>query len=443
MEHFQLLNLKVKYILKIQTIVKKNPREKGDKTKLKALDWNKIEPAKILNTIWEKDMDETEIEFDEINFKEEFSLKPTVVKSSKSAANKSTKKQKKCYCELDQQRNITIVLNTILKNISHKDNNEKNKNQHLTESEKEKKIVELINKLVEKIEECDSNDKEVLTPNNISLLIPILPSEAVFNKVSKESAVLETEEDYDPADLFIIYIGVIVGYKERFQSILFKNEYKDIIKNIEIFIDYFNKGFDFILNSQNLKKLFEIMLAIGNYMNGITNRGGAFGFKIDSLTKFVELKSKDNKTTLLNYIVDFIYEDLGNPVLIGNLLDNLKNFEQIEINSINELMNDLNKKFKILTTLKEKVAANKKDLDEDDQVENFLEENYEIIEKDINQIKKKVDNIQTKFEKVYKYLGEDKYDIEKFIILFKNFYYKLKESNDEYQSQKNKKHKKL
>jgi hypothetical protein len=442
LEHFQLLNLKVKYILKIQTIVKKNPREKGDKTKLKALDWNKIEPAKILNTIWEKDMDETEIEFDEINFKEEFSLKPTVVKSSKSAANKSTKKQKKCYCELDLQRNITIVLNTILKNLNPKDK-EKNKNQHLTESEKEKKIVDLINKLVEKIEACETNDKELLTPNNIGLLIPILPSEAVFNKVSKESAVLETEEDYDPADLFIIYIGVIVGYKERFQSILFKSEYKDTIKNIEIFIDYFNKGFDFILNSQNLKKLFEIMLAIGNYMNGITNRGGAFGFKIDSLTKFVELKSKDNKTTLLNYIVDFIYEDLGNPVLIGNLLDNLKNFEQMEINSINELMNDLNKKFKILTTLKEKVAANKKDLDEDDQVENFLEENYEIIEKDINQIKKKVDQIQTKFEKVFKYLGEDKYDIEKFIILFKNFYYKLKEANDEYQSQKNKKHKKL
>ena len=442
MEHFQLLNLKVKYILKIQTIVKKNPREKGDKTKLKALDWNKIEPAKILNTIWEKDMDETEIEFDEINFKEEFSLKPTVVKSSKSAANKSTKKQKKCYCELDLQRNITIVLNTILKNLNPKDK-EKNKNQHLTESEKEKKIVDLINKLVEKIEACETNDKELLTPNNIGLLIPILPSEAVFNKVSKESAVLETEEDYDPADLFIIYIGVIVGYKERFQSILFKSEYKDTIKNIEIFIDYFNKGFDFILNSQNLKKLFEIMLAIGNYMNGITNRGGAFGFKIDSLTKFVELKSKDNKTTLLNYIVDFIYEDLGNPVLIGNLLDNLKNFEQMEINSINELMNDLNKKFKILTTLKEKVAANKKDLDEDDQVENFLNDNYEVIEKDINQIKKKVDQIQTKFEKVFKYLGEDKYDIEKFIILFKNFYYKLKEANEEYQSQKNKKHKKL
>ena len=387
-------------------------------------------------------MDEAEIEFDEINFKEEFSLKPTVIKSAKSASNKPTKKQKKCYCELDQQRNITIVLNTILKNKNHKKEGE-NKPKHISESEKEKQIVELINLLVEKIEACETNDNEILTPNNISLLIPILPTEAVFNKVSKESSVLETEEDYDPADLFIIYIGVIIGYRERLQSILFKNEYKNIIKNIEIFIEFFNKGFDFILNSQNLKKLFEIMLAIGNYMNGITNRGGAFGFKIDSLTKFTELKSKDNKTTLLYYIVDYIYEDLSNPVLIINLLENLKNFEGMEINSINELMNDLNKKFKILTTLKEKTEAHKKDLDEEDQVGNFLKENYEVIEKEINEIKKKVDQIQVKFEKVHKYLGEDKYDIEKFINLFKSFYYKLKEANDEYKNQKNKKHKKL
>ena len=381
-------------------------------------------------------MDETEIEFDQINFKEEFSLKPTVIKSSKSASNKSTKKQKKCYCELDQQRNITIVLNTILKNKNHKKENEENKPKHISESEKEKQIVDLINKLVEKIEACETNDNEILTPNNISLLIPILPTEAVFNKVSKESAVLETEDDYDPADLFIIYIGVIIGYKERLQSILFKNEYKNTIKNIEIFIKFFNEGFDFILNSQNLKKLFEIMLAIGNYMNGITNRGGAFGFKIDSLTKFAELKSKDNKTTLLNYIVEYIYEDLNNPIIIGSILTNLKNFEGMEINSINELMNDLNKKLKILTTLKEKTEAHKKDLDEEDQVENFLKENYEVIEKDINEIKKKVDQIQVKFEKVFKYLGEDKYDIEKFINLFKSFYYKLKEANDEYKNSK-------
>jgi len=416
--------------------VKKNPREKGDKTKLKALDWAKIEPSKILNTIWEKDMDETEIEFDEINFKEEFCLKPTVAKSSKSSVSSSTKKKKKCYCESDQQRNITIVLNTIIKKL--KDKNEKS---GTSEREKEEKLVKLINSLVEELEDCGMSEPKILTPDNISLLIPILPTEAVFNKVSKESAVLETEDDYDPADLFIIYIGVIIGYKERLQSLLFLSEYKVMIQNLEIFIGFFDKGFDFVLKSQNLKRLFEIMLAIGNYMNGITVRGGAFGFQLDSINKFIELKSKDNKTNLLDYIVEFIYEDINNRLLIDNLLENFKNFKSMEINSINELMNDLNKKFKNFTTLKEKVEAHKKELEEDDNVEKFLDKYYKLIENEIAKIKTKVDKIQTDFSKVIKFLGEDKYDIEKFIKLFKDFYDELKKSNDLYREKKNKKNK--
>ena len=36
-----------------------------------------------------------------------------------------------------------------------------------------------------------------------------------------------------------------------------------------------------------------------NYMNGLTAKGGAFGFPLTSLTKFYDMKSKDNKSTLL------------------------------------------------------------------------------------------------------------------------------------------------
>ena len=40
-----------------------------------------------------------------------------------------------------------------------------------------------------------------------------------------------------------------------------------------------------VRESTNFKKLLEIVLAIGNYMNGGTNRGGVYGFKLDSLLK--------------------------------------------------------------------------------------------------------------------------------------------------------------
>jgi hypothetical protein len=67
----------------------------------------------------------------------------------------------------------------------------------------------------------------------------------------------------------------------------------------------------------------QILLAIGNYLNGSTFRGGAWGFKLDVLTKvrspsvrprrsdvvraqLAETKSSNPRVTLLNYLADFV-----------------------------------------------------------------------------------------------------------------------------------------
>jgi hypothetical protein len=41
----------------------------------------------------------------------------------------------------------------------------------------------------------------------------------------------------------------------------------------------------------------------------------AFGFQLASLTKFYDMKSKDNKTTLLQYIIEFIMEEVDRKIL--------------------------------------------------------------------------------------------------------------------------------
>ncbi len=52
-----------------------------------------------------------------------------------------------------------------------------------------------------------------------------------------------------------------------------------------------------------LPRLLEIILAVGNYLNGTGPRGGAYGFKLEVLTKLADTKTADNKSTLLHYIV--------------------------------------------------------------------------------------------------------------------------------------------
>ena len=57
-------------------------------------------------------------------------------------------------------------------------------------------------------------------------------------------------------------------------------------------------------SSKRFVRALEILLAIGNYLNGSTFRGGAYGFKLEALLKLGEIKTVSNKETLLHYLAE-------------------------------------------------------------------------------------------------------------------------------------------
>ena len=54
--------------------------------------------------------------------------------------------------------------------------------------------------------------------------------------------------------------------------------------------------------SAALTQILSRVLALGNYLNGTSARGGAYGFKLGDLSKLVQVKSSDSRTTLLHYL---------------------------------------------------------------------------------------------------------------------------------------------
>ena len=60
---------------------------------------------------------------------------------------------------------------------------------------------------------------------------------------------------------------------------------------------------DELVNSKKLKKVLEMVLAFGNFMNR-GNRGNAYAFKLSCLNRMVDTKSSTEKEmTLLHYVV--------------------------------------------------------------------------------------------------------------------------------------------
>ena len=105
-----------------------------------------------------------------------------------------------------------------------------------------------------------------------------------------------------------------------------------------------------------MNSVIQIILAIGNYLNGATFRGSAFGFKLDILSRLDDSRSSSNhSTSLLHYLAKIIIDTYPNllgvfdeliPILEAAKSVNLKDLE----GEIVGLERDLRKVKEELTT---------------------------------------------------------------------------------------------
>jgi diaphanous protein len=73
------------------------------------------------------------------------------------------------------------------------------------------------------------------------------------------------------------------------------------MKDIQSQVQTFDKAIQELRNSKQFSSILELVLAIGNFFNSGSQRGQAYGFKLDSLLRLAETKTTDNKKSLLHY----------------------------------------------------------------------------------------------------------------------------------------------
>merc|ERR1712227_729971 len=71
-------------------------------------------------------------------------------------------------------------------------------------------------------------------------------------------------------------------------------------------------------NATKFKKILEIILAFGNYMNS-SKKGSAYGFKMASLDNLSITKSRDKKSTIVHYIVDEVKKNWRQDKIVPTL----------------------------------------------------------------------------------------------------------------------------
>uniref|UniRef100_A0A8C9RD75 Formin-like 3 n=1 Tax=Scleropages formosus TaxID=113540 RepID=A0A8C9RD75_SCLFO len=258
------------------------------KFRLPVFNWTALKPNQINGTVFNEIDDERVLEeLDLDKFEELFKTKAqgpvvdlscTKSKVSQKAANKVT------LLDANRSKNLAITLR------------------------KAAKSTEEICKAIQTF------DLKALPVDFVECLMRFLPTEA-------ESKVLKQyERDRRPLDQlaeedrFMLHFSKIERLTQRMTIITFVGNFTENVNMLTPQLNAIIAASASVKSSPKLKRMLEIILALGNYMNS-SKRGSVYGFKLQSLDLLLDTKSTDRKMTLLHYIALIVkekYPELGN-----------------------------------------------------------------------------------------------------------------------------------
>lgn len=138
-----------------------------------------------------------------------------------------------------------------------------------------------------------------MEPGTLSALLLICPDLEEEQLLTKN---FEMKNQVDATDAFMMELAEMKGLRGKILCALsaktFNEEAVDVIRSMDtcamIPVE--------VMNSEKLKKILQSILALGNFLNSGTGRGGAHGFKMEALAMLSTVKDARGGT-LLDYLV--------------------------------------------------------------------------------------------------------------------------------------------
>jgi Formin Homology 2 Domain len=147
-----------------------------------------------------------------------------------------------------------------------------------------------------------------------------------------------------------------------------------------------------VKGSPSLKIILSIVLALDNYLNGGSPRGGSYGFKLEGLMKLAAVKSIDNKTSLMPFLALHCEKYNISLLDISKELSSVGEASRISIESCRGVITNLRKNIDIIEQqlLLPEADAEK---DSDDRFEDSLSPFKVAATAEINQIEGQFQNM--------------------------------------------------
>eukprot|EP00026_Physarum_polycephalum_P008007 Phypoly_transcript_08081.p1 GENE.Phypoly_transcript_08081~~Phypoly_transcript_08081.p1 ORF type:complete len:495 (+),score=130.66 Phypoly_transcript_08081:161-1486(+) len=237
--------------------------------KMKQFNWTKISNNQVTNTVWEK-LDDTAVKIDAVALESMF--------CARVVAEVPKEKDKPTTITLIDPRkaNNCAIMLTKFKNVDFK--------------ELKKAIVNM--------------DENIIDAEGARGLATFAPSEEDIEAIKAYEG--------DPsmlgkAEQFYKEIMGVPRITQRLQCMSFYLSFAKVVQDTKPDIEAVLAASEEIQSSKKFPQVIEVILAVGNFINGGSARGAAAGFKLDSLLKIRDTQSNNPIiSTALHYIISFV-----------------------------------------------------------------------------------------------------------------------------------------
>ncbi|KAJ6248594.1 protein diaphanous [Anaeramoeba flamelloides] len=187
-------------------------------------------------------------------------------------------------------------------------------------------------------------DENVLNEDSIRSIIAQLPTDEENTKIR------EYKGDFSKLSLAEKYFKellIVENVEKRLKTYGFNLSFQETIDSVEPQIRYLEKASTDLKGSQEFKTLMQIILKMGNLMNGGSFRGGAMGFNLEILPKLKDTKStKDRSLNFMHFFAKVLTEKYPKTLKILEAIPLYEKAANIDLPMLTASINNIEKNFK-------------------------------------------------------------------------------------------------
>lgn len=183
-------------------------------------------------------------------------------------------------------------------------------------------------------------DDSALDADQVENLIKFCPTKEEMEQLKGYKG---DKENLGKCEQFFLELMKVPRVESKLRVFSFKIQFNSQVSDLRKNLQIVNSASEEIRSSVKLKRVMQTILSLGNALNQGTARGAAVGFRLDSLLKLTDTRSRNSKITLMHYLCKVLAEKLPEVLDFPKDLVNLEGSTKIQLKILAEEMQAISK----------------------------------------------------------------------------------------------------